>query len=131
VTTFTLEQIHDIHDRLGTMERLPDYVGALAAIGVKTYDSFLADGHSEYFAADERSIVSPPVHDVLQVNDTSDRDQVIEHLRLHELGRTTYLEMSAGLAASGVERWTINTEAMTLTYIDKQGHVLVTDAIAD
>ena len=128
-TPFTLSQIHDIHDRLGTMERFPDYVRALGAIGVRSYDSFLTDGHSEYFAVNGHSVVSAAAHEVLHVNEASNRDKVIEHLHLHQLGKTSYIEMSTGLAASGVERWTVDTKAMTLTYKDKQGGALVTDAI--
>ena len=126
---FTSEQIHDIHDRLGTMEQFPDYVRALNAIGVERYDSYLSDGHSEYFAEDGRSVVSAAVHEVLPVSDASDREKVVEYLRLHELGITSYLEMSKGLADSGVEKWTIDTKAMTLIYVDKQGRELVTEAI--
>jgi uncharacterized protein YbcV (DUF1398 family) len=126
---FTIEQIHDIHDRLGTMERIPDYVRALSAIGVESYDSYLSDGHSEYFAADGRSVLSAAVHEVLPVADASDREKVVEHLDLHQLGRTSYLEMSKGLADCGVEKWTVDTNAMTLTYIDKHGRGLVTEAI--
>jgi uncharacterized protein YbcV (DUF1398 family) len=99
--TFTIEQIHEIHDRLGTIERFPDYLRALSEIGVEKYDSYLSDGHSEYFAGDGRSVVSAAVHEVLPINDASDREKVIEHLGLHELGRTSYLEMSKGLATAG------------------------------
>jgi uncharacterized protein YbcV (DUF1398 family) len=126
---FTIEQIHDIHDRLGSMERFPDYVRALSAIGVERYDSYLSDGHSEYFADDGQRVVSAAVHEVLPVADASDREKVVEHLGLHELGRTSYLKMSKGLADSGVQKWTVDTNAMTLTYLDKQGHRLVTEAI--
>jgi hypothetical protein len=55
---FTIDQINEIHDRLGTMERFSDYVRALGAIGVERYDSYLTDGHSEYFAEDGRSVTS-------------------------------------------------------------------------
>jgi uncharacterized protein YbcV (DUF1398 family) len=126
---FTLAQIHEIHDRLGTMERFPEYVRALSAIGVAKYDSYLTDGHSEYFAEDGRSVVSAAVYEVLAVNDVSDREKVVEHLGLHELGRTNYLEMSKGLADSGVEKWTVDMKAMTLTYVDTQGRALMTEAI--
>jgi uncharacterized protein YbcV (DUF1398 family) len=126
---FTIEQIHDIHGRLGTMERFPEYVRALSAIGVVKYDSYLSDGHSEYFAEDGRSVVSGAVYEVLPVDDASDRERVVEHLGRHELGRTSYLEMSRGLADSGVEKWTVDVKAMSLTYVDKQGRALVTEAI--
>jgi uncharacterized protein YbcV (DUF1398 family) len=56
--------------------------------------------------------------------------QVVEHLDLHRLGRTSYFEMSRGLADSGVEKWTVDTNAMTLTYVDKQGRQLMTEAMS-
>jgi uncharacterized protein YbcV (DUF1398 family) len=37
--------------------------------------------------------------------------------------------MSKGLADRGVEKWTVDTNAMTLTYVDKQGRPVVTEAI--
>lgn len=46
---FTIEQINDLHARLGSARTLPEYIRALKAIGVERYDSYLADGHSEYF----------------------------------------------------------------------------------
>src|SRR5690242_14261078 len=49
---FTLEQIHELHDRLGNAETLTLYLQALNAIGVDTFDSFITDGHSEFFGKD-------------------------------------------------------------------------------
>jgi len=45
---FTIEQIDDLHVRLGSAKTLPEHVRALAALGVERYDSYLADGHSEF-----------------------------------------------------------------------------------
>lgn len=44
---FTLDQINDIHERLGKKTTLPDYLRILKAIEVDTYDSFIMDGHSD------------------------------------------------------------------------------------
>ena len=41
---FTLEQINEIHDRLGHAETLPQYLEPLRSIGVDYYDSFITDG---------------------------------------------------------------------------------------
>jgi hypothetical protein len=43
---FTINQIHDTYGRAAT---LAQYLQALRAIGVETYDSYITDGHSEYF----------------------------------------------------------------------------------
>jgi uncharacterized protein DUF1398 len=55
---FTLEQINNIHDRLGNAETLLQYLEALRNIGVNKYDSFIADGHSEYFGKGGHKVIS-------------------------------------------------------------------------
>jgi uncharacterized protein YbcV (DUF1398 family) len=126
---FTLEQIHEIHARLGEAETLVQYLQALKAIGIEKYVSFIADGHSEYFGANHQVVISPPVHEMLTVARTSNREKLIEHLDLHRQQKTSYLEMSKGLAESGVEKWTFDTTRLTITYCDKAGNEMLSEAI--
>ena len=127
---FTLEQINEIHDRLGRAESLAQYVQALNAIGIETYDSYLLDGHSEYFGKNGYRVVSPPVHEMLTIADTSDREQFLKHLNLHNQGKTSYLEMSKGLADSGIEKWTVDTKNMTMAFYDKSGNEMLVETIS-
>jgi hypothetical protein len=60
-----IDEINDLHARLGSARTLAEYVRALKALGVERYDSYLADGHSEYFGQGGHRVVSPPVHEVL------------------------------------------------------------------
>jgi uncharacterized protein YbcV (DUF1398 family) len=126
---FTIEQINDLHDRVGTMETFPQYVRALKSAGVETYDSYLVDGHSEYFGRDGYAVKSPALHEKLTVADTSNREEFLEHLNLHNQHKTTYLEMSRGLAESGIEKWTVDTNRMTMTFYDKAGNEMLVEAI--
>ena len=50
-------------------------------------------------------------------------------MRRHEQGETSYLEMSRGMADSGIEKWTLDTSAMTMTFYDRSGDVLLVDQI--
>jgi len=127
---FTLEQINRAHDRLGDAATLPEYVRTLHAIGVETYTSYVSDGHSEYLGRDGYAIESPAVHEELTIADTSTREQFLEHLHLHNQQRTTYLEMSKGLAESGIEKWTVDTNTMTMAFYDKAGNELLIEAIS-
>ena len=97
-----MAQIDQLHAQFGRADSLPDYLHGLAAIGVVRFDSYVADGHSEFVSADGQRVASPPHHEVLEVAAASDRDACVEHLRRHNDGATSYLQMSAGLAASGV-----------------------------
>ena len=62
---FTIKQIDDLHARLGNARRFFKYVLALHAISVERYDSFVTDGHSEYFGNHGHNVVSDPVHEKL------------------------------------------------------------------
>ncbi|MGC4111308.1 MAG: DUF1398 family protein [Nocardioides sp.] len=126
---FTWEQIDDLHTRHGRADSLADYLRGLAAIGVVRFESFLADGHSEFYGADGHRVVSPAYHEVLSVAEVSDREAFLRHLQEHADGRTSYVEMSAGLAESGVEKWVADTEALTMTYRGRDGVVLLVDEV--
>jgi len=127
---FSIEHINDIHGRLGSASTLPEYLRALKALGVERYDSYLADGHSEYFGQGGHRVVSPPVHEVLPVAGASEREAFLQHLSRHERGETTYLEMSRGLAQSGIEKWTVDTGRMTMTFYDKAGREMLVEQIS-
>ena len=127
---FTLEQITGIHDRLGTKETLGDYLRALRDIGVTTYDSYVTDGHSEYFGADGQMLVGPAFHETFVVAGTCDREQFLQYMRRVEQGEVGYHEMSRALAEHGVEKWTFDTEKLTITYLDKAGNELLGESLA-
>jgi len=127
---FTIEEINDLHARLGSAKTFTEYVRALKALGVDRYDSYLADGHSEYFGQGGHRFVSPPEHDMLPVAETGQRETFLQHLRQHELRQTTYLEMSIGLAQSGIEKWSVDTGRMTMTFYDKAGREMLVEQIS-
>ncbi len=126
---FTLGQINEIHDQFGRADSLPQYLQALKDIGVDKYDTYITDGHSEYFGANGHKVTSPPGHEMLTVTVVSSRENLIEHLDLHSHLKTSYLEMSKGLADSGIEKWTFDTKNMKITYYDKAGNEMVSKAL--
>ncbi len=126
---FTIEQIDDLHARLGNAKMFAEYVRALKALGVERYDSYLADGHSDYFGQSGQRVVSPAAHEVFAIAETGQRETFLQHLRRHEQRQTTYLEMSMGLAQSGIEKWTVDTARMTMTFYDKAGSEMLVEQI--
>src|SRR5262249_31461135 len=104
-------------------------VRGLNAIGVEKYDSYLTDGHSEYFGKHGHKVSSPPAHDKLSIAEKSNRENFLKHLKLHEQGKTSYIEMSEGLAESGIEKWTVDTNKMTMIFYDKAGNAMLVESI--
>jgi uncharacterized protein YbcV (DUF1398 family) len=127
---FTLKQINEIHDRAGNEETLGLYLRELRAIGVDTYDSYITDGHSVYIGEDGQQLESPPAHERFEVAETSDREAFLAHMSLVEQGKLGYVEMSRAFAGSGVEKWTFDTQKMTLTYYGIDGMVMLAEEIA-
>jgi|SRR5215217_9608001 len=126
---FTIEQIDNLHARLGTAGTLFDYVRALNVIGVEKYDSYVTDGHSEYWGKHGHKVISPAAHEKLSIAQKSDKENFLKQLKLHEQGRTTYLEMSKGLAESGIEKWTVDTSELTMTFCDRAGNEMLIEEI--
>jgi uncharacterized protein YbcV (DUF1398 family) len=126
---FTLEQIADIHDRLGNRETLGGYLRALRDIGVETCDSYTTDGHSEYFGADGQKLVGPAFHETFAVAEACDKEQFLQYMQQIEQGSVGYVEMSKALANNGVEQWTFDTEKLTITYLDKAGNMLLGERV--
>ncbi|MFG1813468.1 DUF1398 domain-containing protein [Kribbella sp. NPDC049174] len=127
---FTLEQVDEIHDRLGSASTLAAYLEALRGIGVTTSDSYLTDGHTTYYGDDGHQLSTAAAHEVFPIAATSDTTALTEALRLHEEQVTSYVEMSRALAAAGVEKWTFDTHALTITYYDRAGTALLSEQIS-
>jgi uncharacterized protein YbcV (DUF1398 family) len=66
---------------------------------------------------------------VLPVAETGQREAFLQHLRRHERGETSYLEMSRGLAQSGIQKWTVDRAGMTMTFYDKAGKEMLVEQI--
>lgn len=126
---FTLEQVDAIHDRAGNADTLVAYLQALQGIGVERSESFVADGHTVYLGEGGYAVTSPAAHEVVTVAEVSDRARFLGELELHRRGETSYVEMSKGLADSGVEKWVFDTGALTIAYFDKAGNVLLAEAV--
>ncbi len=59
----------------------------------------------------------------------SDADTFAERLKAHQRGETDYFQFSQDAANAGVEKWTVDTEAMTCTYYDTAGNVILEEEI--
>jgi uncharacterized protein YbcV (DUF1398 family) len=62
---------------------------------------------------------------VLPVAETGQRETFLQHLRRHERRQTTYLG-----AQSGIEKWTVDTGRMTMTFCDKASIEMLVEQIS-
>lgn len=133
---FTQGQIREAHAGVKSGADFPHYIQDLIVLGLQKYDIFVHDGHGEYFSAEGDTLVSPPTlptgrqeYDTLTVADTSDAEGFTERLRAHQQGQTDYMTFCQDAANAGVEKWTVDTTAMTCTYYDKVGKMMLEERI--
>ncbi len=128
---FTLDQIKTIHGRVKSGADFPQYVQDLNQLGMQYYDYYVADGHHRYVGHDGFTLTSPPANEPLPVAAQGSAAQLTQALTIHQRGQTDYPTFCRQAAEAGVEKWTVDMQHLTYTYYDRQGNVLVAEAIPE
>jgi uncharacterized protein YbcV (DUF1398 family) len=126
---FTIEDIKSAHSKVKSGADFPAYIQDIKKMGVASYESYVSDGHTDYYGSGAYKTSSSPKYDVLKIADTSDIEQFKSDLKAHQQGKTNYPTFCADCAKSGVEKWTVSIEKMTCTYYDKVGKALLVEQI--
>jgi hypothetical protein len=106
-----------------------EYLRALQAIGVERCDSYVTDGHSEYFDSGGERVVSPPVHESFAIDEDSKRAMFLQHLRPARAARDDLLRDLEGLGAERDREWTVDTFRTTMAFYDKAGREMLVEQI--
>lgn len=126
---FTLDQIKAAHSKVQSGADFPNYIQDLIRLGVIAYDTYVSDGHTTYFGDHDFELTSLPKYEPLIVEETSNADQFIADLRSHQQGNTDYQTFCNDSAAAGVEKWSVDMEKMTCTYLDRSGNLMLVENI--
>lgn len=126
---FTLDQIKEAHSKVKSGADFPAYIQDIKALGVKYYETFVSDGHTDDFGENEYKATSPSKYMIINVADTSNPEQFKADLKAHQQGKTDYPTFCNDSAKSGVEKWIVCLDKMTCTYYDKSGNVILTEEI--
>ncbi len=126
---FTISQIKEAHSKVKSGSDFPKYIQELIKLGVLTYDTYVYDGHGEYFGTNNFETKSEAKYNLLTVADKGDTEKFKQYLKIHQQGQTDYMTFCNHSAECGVQKWTVSTIEMTCTYYDKQGKEMLSEAI--
>lgn len=126
---FTIEQIKDAHVKVKSGADFPRYIYELKALGVSGYQTFVADGHTEFRSADGNLITSEAKYAQIAVAGSSNSKMLQNALTIHQAGGSDFQAFCQQAADAGVEKWEVNMEAMTCVYYDRATNVMVTERI--
>lgn len=126
---FTIAQIKAAHSKVKSGADFPHYIKDLVKLGVIYYETYVSDGHTDYFGKDEYKISSAPNYDQLSIDEQSDVAQFKTDLKAHQQGKTDYSTFCTDCAKSGIEKWAVFIDTMNCIYYDKAGNELLVEEI--
>lgn len=126
---FTVEQIKAAHSKVKSGADFPAYITEIKQLGVAFYETFVSDGHTDFFGADNYKTTAPAKYPELTIAETPDNEQFKIELMEHQQGKTDYLTFIAMCAAFGIEKWAVCMDKMTCTYYDKTGNDILVEKI--
>jgi uncharacterized protein YbcV (DUF1398 family) len=126
---FTLQQIHEAHNKVKSGADFPNYIQNLKQLGVLMYQTYVSDGHSDYHGENNYTITSAAKYDNLTIASKPDSNTFKSQLLVHQQGKTDYLTFIKMCAETGIEKWEICFKKLTCTYFDKNNNSVLTENI--
>lgn len=126
---FTVAQIAAAHSKVKSGADFPAYIRDLKNLGVSYYETFVADGHTDYYGADSYKATSPAKYENNTIAATANGTEFRADLKAHQEGKTNYPTFCGNAARSGVDKWAVCMVEMTCTYYDKSGSKILVEAI--
>ena len=126
---FTVEQIKAAHRKVKSGADFPTYIQDIKKLGVTFYETFVTDGHTDYFGVNDYKTSSVAKYEALSIAETSNIEQFKADIKAHQQGKTDYPTFCKDCAKSGVEKWAVCMDNMTCTYFDKAGIEILVEQI--
>jgi uncharacterized protein YbcV (DUF1398 family) len=126
---FIVEQIKAAHSKVKSGADFPAYIQEIKKMGVTFYETYVNDGHTDYFGANDYKTTSPAKYDSQQIAETTNIEQFKADLKAHQQGKTDFMTFIGMCATFGIEKWTVCMENMTCTYYDLAGNEILVEKI--
>jgi len=116
---FTIEQVKEAHAKVQSGSDFPNYIQDLIILGVKGYDTFVTDGHVEYYGVNDYKVTSDEKYAEIKIENSANKERFIEFLVAHQDGQTDYITFCNQAGQCGIAKWRVDIIEMTCTYFDK------------
>lgn len=126
---FTVEEIKAAHSKVKSGADFPAYIREIKNLGVTFYETYVTDGHTDYYGEEHYKTTSPAKYEPMAIASESNTEQFKTDLKEHQQGKSDYMTFIGISAKLGVEKWAVCMEKMTCTYYDKSGSIILTEDI--
>lgn len=125
----TLTDIETAQSKIGAASDFPQYIQDLKKLGIQKFSTLVENSQSVYWQKGGEPIVSAWKYKTLTIASKTDENTFVECLKMHQEGRTDYFTFCEDCAKSGIERWVMDLDQMTCTYIDHSGHEILVENV--
>lgn len=126
---FTVEQIELAHSKVKSGADFPKYIQEITLLGVRSFETWVSDSHTEYFGNDNFKTLSNAQYENLFIAEKSNSELFISKLKSHQKGETDYFTFCKDCAETGIEKWIVNLDKMTCTYFDNANQEILVEQI--
>jgi uncharacterized protein YbcV (DUF1398 family) len=126
---FTVGQIEQAHEKVKSGADFPKYIQEIKEFGVKKFETWVKDSHTEYFGENDFRVKSKSKYDELVISDSSNKENFIVQLKSHQQGKTDYFTFCKDCAETGIEKWVVSLDEMTCIYYDKKRNEILVEEI--
>lgn len=127
--SFTVEQLKAAHSKVKSGADFPAYIKEIKAMGVTHYETYVNDGHINYYGAYNYTAKVPAKYETLTIAENANMEVFKAELLAHQQGKTDFLTFIKMCAETGIEKWEICMDKMTCTYFDKTGNEILVEKI--
>jgi len=128
---FTIDQIKAAHSKVKSGADFPAYIQAIKKLGVSFYETFVTDGHTIYYGADNFETSTGAKYPALKIAEISNIEQFKTDIKAHQQGKTDYPTFCSDCAKSGIVKWVVSIDKMTCTYYDFAGNEVLVESIPE
>ncbi len=126
---FTVEQLRTAHSKVKSGADFPAYIREIKAMGVTHYETYVSDGHINYYGTENYVAKVPAKYETITIAENADMEMFKAELKAHQQGKTDFLTFIKMCAETGIEKWEICMYKMTCTYFDKAGNEILLEEI--
>lgn len=119
------------HAKVKSGRDFPAYIQEIKQEGLLHYDFMVRDGRTVYHGVNGFQISSDPVYEEKLISVQASPAAVRQVITEHQQGNSDFLTFCKLVADAGVEKWIVDTRAMTCTYYDLEGNSMVAEPIPD
>lgn len=126
---FTIEQINQTSKKVKSGADFPRLIQDFKTIGIFSYISHVADGQTEYIGDNNLTVKNEANYPSLKINTISSIIKLKQVLFIHQQRQINYPTFCKQAAEAGVVKWITHIEEMTVTYVEKDGNILLVETI--